>query len=197
MGAVAVTTAIIIIAVVAVAAIAAFFLLRGRLTGGRGLRSRFGPEYDRVVARHGGDTEAAERELGDRVKRHGAIEERPLTEEARARYAARWAGAQELFVESPERSLAEADALLADLSRERGFPDGDDFEERTDALSVHHAAHVDGYRRVHGARRGDAGTEEMREALVEARKLFDALLAGGGPGREHGNRHLVKGRGTS
>ncbi|CAM5644457.1 hypothetical protein SBADM41S_01284 [Streptomyces badius] len=170
------TTAIIIIAVVAVAAIAAFFLLRGRLTGGRGLRSRFGPEYDRVVARHGGDTEAAERELGDRVKRHGAIEERPLTEEARARYAARWAGAQELFVESPERSLTEADALLAELSRERGFPDGDDFEDRTDALSVHHAAHVDGYRRVHGARRGDAGTEEMREALIEARKLFDALL---------------------
>ncbi|MGW9246797.1 hypothetical protein [Streptomyces badius] len=191
------TTAIIIIAVVAVAAIAAFFLLRGRLTGGRGLRSRFGPEYDRVVARHGGDTEAAERELGDRVKRHGAIEERPLTEEARARYAARWAGAQELFVESPERSLTEADALLAELSRERGFPDGDDFEDRTAALSVHHAAHVDGYRRVHGARRGDAGTEEMREALIEARKLFDALLEGGGSGRGHGNRHLVKGRGTS
>ncbi|MFJ3973164.1 hypothetical protein ACIPYR_34120 [Streptomyces parvus] len=191
------TTAIIIIAVVAVAAIAAFLLLRGRLTGGRGLRSRFGPEYDRVVARHGGDTEAAERELDDRVKRHGAIEERPLTEEARARYAARWASAQELFVESPERSLTEAEALLADLSRERGFPDGDDFEDRTDALSVHHAAHVDGYRRVHRARRGDAGTEEMREALIEARKLFDALLAGGGPGREQGNRHLVKGRGTS
>ncbi|MCC8479598.1 hypothetical protein LMJ41_17130 [Streptomyces globisporus] len=191
------TTAIIIIAVVAVAAIAAFLLLRGRLTGGRGLRSRFGPEYDRVVARHGGDTEAAERELGDRVKRHGAIEERPLTEEARARYAARWAGAQELFVESPERSLAEADALLADLSRERGFPDGDDFEDRTDALSVHHAAHVDGYRRVHGARRGDAGTEEMREALVEARRLFDALLAGGGARRQYADRHLVKGRGTS
>ncbi|MFE3373287.1 hypothetical protein [Streptomyces sp. NPDC059173] len=192
------TTAIIIIAVVAVAAIAAFVLLRGRVaTGGRDLRSRFGPEYDRVVARHGGDREAAERELDDRVKRHGAIEERPLTEEARARYAARWASAQELFVESPERSLDEADALLADLSRERGFPDGDDFEDRTDALSVHHAAHVDGYRRVHTARSEDRSTEERREALIEGRKLFDALLADGGAGREHGHRHLVKGRGTS
>ncbi|MFC8622938.1 hypothetical protein [Streptomyces anulatus] len=190
------TTAIIIIAVVAVAAIAAFFLLRGRPAGGRGLRGRFGPEYDRVVARHGGDTAAAERELGDRVKRHGRLDERPLTEEARARYAARWASAQELFVESPERALTEADALLADLSRERGFPDGEDFEDRTDALSVHHAAHVDGYRRVHAARRGNASTEEMREALIEARGLFDGLLAGGPSGREHGNRHLVKGRGT-
>ncbi|MFJ6513609.1 hypothetical protein ACIQMO_17805 [Streptomyces sp. NPDC091406] len=191
------TTAIIIIAVVAVAAIAAFFLLRGRHNGGRGLRSRFGPEYDRVVARHGGDTEAAERELGDRVKRHGSLDQRPLTEEARARYAARWASAQELFVESPERALTEADALLADLSRERGFPDGEDFEDRTDALSVHHAAHVDGYRRIHTARHGEADTEERREALIEGRKLFDALLAGGSSGREHGNRHLVKGRGTS
>lgn len=192
------TTAIIIIAVVAVVAVAAFFLLRGRLAGGgRSLRGRFGPEYDRVVARHGGDTEAAERELDDRVKRHGAIEERPLTEEARARYAARWAGAQELFVESPERSLTEADALLADLSRERGFPDGENFEDRLDAISVHHAAHVDGYRRVHTARNGDASTEDRREALIEARKLFDALLAGGASGREHSNRNLVKGRGTS
>lgn len=191
------TTAIIIIAVVAVAAIAAFFVLRARPMRRQGLRGRFGPEYDRVVARHGGDTAAAERELGDRVKRHGRLEERPLTEEARARYAARWASAQELFVESPERALTEADALLADLSRERGFPDGEDFQDRTDALSVHHAAHVDGYRRVHAARRGDASTEEMREALIEARGLFDGLLAGGPSGREHGDSHLVKGRGTS
>ncbi|MFI1224871.1 MULTISPECIES: hypothetical protein [unclassified Streptomyces] len=191
------TTAIIIIAVVVLAAVAAFFLLRGRPVGGRGLRSRFGPEYDRVVARHGGDTKAAEQELGDRVKRHGHRKERPLTEEARAGYAARWASAQELFVESPARALTEADALLADLSRERGFPDGEDFEDRTDALSVHHAAHVDGYRRVHSARSGDASTEDMREALLAARALFDALLADGPSGRAHGNRHLVKGRGTS
>ncbi|WP_030582455.1 hypothetical protein [Streptomyces anulatus] len=191
------TTAIIIIAVVAVVAIAAFFLLRGRLAGGRGLRSRFGPEYERVVARHNGDTTAAEQELRDRVKRHGHLEERPLTDGARAGYAARWASVQELFVESPERALTEADALLADLSRERGFPAGEDFEDRTDALSVHHATHVEGYRRVHTARRGEASTEEMREALIEARGLFDALLADGPSGHEHGNRHLVKGRGTS
>lgn len=191
------TTVLIIIAVVAVAAAAAFFLLRGRPVGGRGLRSRFGPEYDRVVARHDGDTKAAEEELDARVKRHGHLDERPLTDEARARYAARWASAQELFVESPQQALDEADTLLAELSRERGFPDGEDFEERTDALSVHHAAHVDGYRRVHGARSGDGNTEEMREALVEARRLFDALLADGPSRREHGNRNLAKGRSTS
>ncbi|MFF8555527.1 hypothetical protein ACF058_22150 [Streptomyces sp. NPDC015501] len=188
------TTAIIIVAVVVVAAIAAFLLLRGRTAGGRGLRSRFGPEYDRVVARHGGDTKAAERELEDRVKRHGHLEERPLTEEARARYADRWASTQELFVESPERSLAEADTLLTDLARERGFPEGDD---RDDALSVHHGAHVHGYRRVRSARNGTAGTEEMREALMDARDLFASLLADGGSQRAHGNGHLVKGHRAS
>ncbi|MEV1049469.1 hypothetical protein [Streptomyces sp. NPDC049916] len=193
------TTAIIIVVVLAVVAIAAFFLLRGRTAGGGGLRRRFGPEYDRVLARHDGDTKAAELELGERVKQHGNLEERPLTEEARTRYAARWASAQALFVESPQRSLAEADTLLADLSRERGFPEGESFEDRTDALSVHHASHVEGYRRVHSARSGEGSTEQMREALVEARELFDALLADGSSRREHGqgNHSMVKGLRTS
>ncbi|MFD3648994.1 hypothetical protein ACFWVT_27175 [Streptomyces cyaneofuscatus] len=193
------TTVIIIIAVALVAAAAVyFFLVRGGSAGGgRGLRSRFGPEYDRVVARHGGDTKAAEQELGERVKLHGDLEKRPLTEAARADYTARWARTQEQFVESPQQALNEADALLADLSRDRGFPAGESFEERTAALSVHHAHHVDGYRRVHAARNDGTGTEEMREAFVDARGLFDALLADGPATRDHGNRQLTKERGTS
>ncbi|MEW1630497.1 hypothetical protein AB0387_24385 [Streptomyces sp. NPDC089173] len=190
------TTAIIIIAVALVVAAAVyFFLVRGGSGGGRGLRGRFGPEYDRVVERHGGDTKAAEHELGERVKRHGDLEKRPLTEAARADYTARWARTQEQFVESPQQALHEADALLADLSRDRGFP-GESFEDRTEALSVHHAHHVDGYRRVHTARNDSTGTEEMREAFVEARGLFDALIADGPAPRDHGNQQLTKGRGT-
>ncbi|MEU0157364.1 hypothetical protein ABZ154_00555 [Streptomyces sp. NPDC006261] len=193
------TTVIIIIAVALVVAAAVyFFLVRGGSAGGgRSLRSRFGPEYDRVVARHGGDTKAAEQELGERVKLHGDLEKRPLTEAARADYTARWARTQEQFVESPQQALAEADALLTDLSRDRGFPAGESFEDRTAALSVHHAHHVDGYRRVHIARNDGTGTEEMREAFVEARGLFDALLEDGPATRDHGNRQLTKGRSTS
>ncbi|MBT2375972.1 hypothetical protein AMK21_22045 [Streptomyces sp. CB00316] len=193
------TTVIIIIAVALVVAAAVyFFLVRGGSAGGgRGLRSRFGPEYDRVLARHGGDTKAAEQELGERVKLHGDLEKRPLTEAARADYTARWARTQEQFVESPQQALNEADALLGDLSRDRGFPAGESFEDRTAALSVHHAHHVDGYRRVHTARKDGTGTEEMREAFVDARGLFDALLADGPATRDHGNRQLTKGRGTS
>jgi hypothetical protein len=192
------TTAIIIIAVVVVVAAAVcFFLVRSRQKGGQGLRGRFGPEYDRVVARHGGDTAAAEHELDERVKRHGNLERRPLTEAARADYTARWARTQEQFVESPQQALDDADTLLADLSRDRGFPAGESFEDRTDALSVHHPRHVDGYRRVRAARNHGTGTEEMREAFVEARGLFDALLADGPEAHGHSSRQLTKGRGTS
>ncbi|WP_181009542.1 hypothetical protein [Streptomyces sp. SM11] len=160
-------TTAVIIAVAAVAAIAAYFPLRGRLAGGRGLRSRFGPEYERVVARHGGGTTAAEQELGGRVKRHGHLDEHPLTEGAHAGCATHWASSQELLVESPESNRRSGRSpkptrCRPNLSRERGFPAGEDFEDRTDSLSVHHAAPVDGYRRVHTARRGNAGTRAPR-----------------------------------
>ncbi|MFE4449413.1 hypothetical protein [Streptomyces sp. NPDC056796] len=186
------TTVVIIVAVVLVAALA-FLLVRGRGTGGRGLRRRFGPEYDRTVARHDGDTKAAEHELSERVKLHGSLSERPLRPEAREAYARRWAEVQEQFIDSPRDAVVEADALLAQLARDRGFPDGDSFEEQTAALSVHHAEQVDGYRRVHTAVRGQGGTEEMRKALIESRALFDVLLADAPDEPARTDRHEAKG----
>ncbi|MEU1482911.1 hypothetical protein [Streptomyces sp. NPDC005752] len=188
------TTVLIIVAVVLVAALA-FGLLRlqGRRPGGRGLQRRFGPEYDRTVARHDGDTKAAEHELAERVKLHGSLSERPLRPEAREAYTRRWAEVQERFLDSPRDAVVEADALLAQLARDRGFPDGDNFQEQTDALSVHHAAQVDGYRRVHTAVRGQGGTEEMRKALIESRALFDVLLADAPDKPARTDRHEAKG----
>ncbi|MFD8739460.1 hypothetical protein ACFV06_31740 [Streptomyces sp. NPDC059618] len=175
--------ALIVVAAVAVVAVALTLLAR-RPPGGRALRRRFGPEYDRTVARHDGDTQAAERELNERVKRHGALRARPLEPAARERYAARWTAAQERFVDSPEEAVAEADRLLGELAGERGFPGGDRYEEQVSALSVHHGHHVHGYRRVHraasvrtgGGRDGGADTEQLREAMLAARDLFDELM---------------------
>ncbi|WP_326654279.1 MULTISPECIES: hypothetical protein [unclassified Streptomyces] len=166
----------VIIAVAVVVVAAALFAGLGRDGGGRGLKRRFGPEYDRAVALHDGDTRAAERELDERVKRHGSLKEQPLPPETREQYVAQWAGIQEQFVDSPQKAVIEADALLARLAKDRGFPDGEQFEEQAAAISVHHADHVEGYLRVHTAVRGQGGTEEMREAMVEARGLFDALI---------------------
>lgn len=168
---------IVIIAVIVIAAVAVLIVGRGRIRdgGGRGLKHRFGPEYDRAVADHDGDTKAAEQELGERVKQHGSLDEQPLSPEARARYRAQWADVQEQFVDSPQQAVTQADALLAGLARDRGFP-GKQFEEQFAALSVHHPDQVPGYRSMHTAARGQSGTEEMREAMVEARSLFEALV---------------------
>ncbi|MDQ1045129.1 hypothetical protein [Streptomyces sp. V4I2] len=183
------STGLIIALIVIVAAlviVAAVLTLRARRgPGGQNLKRRFGPEYDRAVARHDGDATAAEHELAERVERHGSLRERPLEPAQREQYEARWTAAQERFVDSPREAVAEADRLLAELAGARGFPDGARYDEQLDALSVHHAHHVHGYRRVHrvatagGTRTQDgdgrAGTEEMREAMVEARALFEDL----------------------
>lgn len=175
---------VIVAAVVVVAAV----LARGArgAHGGGNLRRRFGPEYDHTVTRHDGDTKAAERELTERLERHGGLRTRPLEPAERERFEARWAAAQEHFVDSPREAVTEVDRLIAEVAGARGFPDGGQYEEQLAALSVHHAGRVQGYRRVHRVTQttgsggtAEAGTgadtEELRAAMVEARALFDEL----------------------
>ncbi|MFJ2746030.1 hypothetical protein ACIO3O_40945 [Streptomyces sp. NPDC087440] len=186
------TVLIIVLIVVVVIAVAAAVVFlgpgRGRVGGGKSLKSRFGPEYDRVLARHQGDTKAAEQELGERVKRYGDFRPRELSRERHESYVALWAGVQEQFVDSPPKAVAEAHGLVSKVALERGYPQGE--QEQMDALSVHHAKHLDGFRRVGRAARGEGGTEEMREALVEARELFEALVTDHvGHGSAHGGDH--------
>ncbi|NEB02570.1 hypothetical protein [Streptomyces sp. SID13726] len=176
----------LIVIVAAVLVVAAVITLRTRHPQhGRSLKRRFGPEYDRTVARHDGDEKAAERELTERVERHGSLREQPLEPAERQRYEARWTAAQERFVDSPREAVAEADRLLAELAEARGFPGGGKYDEQFAALSVHHAHHVHGYRRVHTAD-GGTETEDMRAAMVEARALFEDLV--GAPGKREESR---------
>ncbi|MEV5909418.1 hypothetical protein DMH25_34365 [Streptomyces sp. WAC 01325] len=172
---------LIVIAAVVVLGVTVMALRTRGAQGGRSLKRRFGPEYERTVARHDGDAKAAERELAQRVERHGGLRERTLETTEVERYEARWTAAQERFVESPKDAVDEADRLLAELAQARGYPDGAQYEEQLSALSVHHANRVHGYRRVHSAARagaeGGSGTEELREAMVEARALFEELVA--------------------
>ncbi|MCG8968513.1 MULTISPECIES: hypothetical protein [Streptomyces] len=187
----------LIVIVAAVLVVAAVLASRARGSHGGNLKRRFGPEYDRAVARHDGDTKAAERELAERVERHGSLHTRQLDAAERERFEARWTAAQERFVDSPREAVAEADRLIAEVAGARGFPDGGQYEEQLAALSVHHAHHVDGYRRVHrvtharvdGAQDSGAGTEEMRASLVEARALFEDLVR---PARHDGGRHRTE-----
>ncbi|HZG05182.1 MAG TPA: hypothetical protein VE546_16700 [Streptomyces sp.] len=168
----------LIVAAVAVLVLALYFGTGRR--GPRSLRRRFGPEYERTVAQHGGDTKAAEKELQERLQRHGELRMQPLTPQEREQYAAQWAAVQERFVDAPAEAVAEADRLLGRLAEARGFP-GDGYDEQVAALSVHHPRRIQGYREMHAvavlAREGQADTERLREALVHARALYEDLMA--------------------
>jgi hypothetical protein len=165
----------ILIAILVVVALVAWALYRQR---SRGMRERFGPEYDRIVEQTGSRARA-ERELAERKHRHDAYDIRPLTPGARARYADEWRAIQARFVDQPEDAVREADRLIVAVMRDRGYP-VDDGSRRLDDLSVEHADVLDNYRTARriAARneRHEAATEELRQATVSYRALFDDLL---------------------
>lgn len=166
---------LIIAAIVIVLVIAAFVAARRRRER---LQERFGPEYDRQVD-VSGNRRAAESELAAREKRRSKLEIRPLDPEARDRYLVSWREVQGRFVDSPETAVGEADRLVADVMRERGYP-VEDFEQREADISVDHPQVASEYRAAHGISlaqaHGQASTEDLRQALVHFRSLFQELL---------------------
>ncbi|MER6581176.1 hypothetical protein [Nonomuraea sp. NPDC001023] len=167
--------AVVVVAVVALAAVGYVVLQQQRRSR---LRERFGPEYERTVAESENRREA-ERELIAREQRHSELDIRPLPEETRDAYANRWTEVQERFVDAPGFAVTEADQLVTSVMADRGYPT-DDFEQRLSDLSVGHAATLDHYRKAHEisgrAARKEASTEELRQAMVHYRALFEELL---------------------
>jgi hypothetical protein len=150
------------------------------------LKDEFGPEYGRVVVERG-DQRAAEKELADRRQRVAKFEIRPLDPAVHERYLEQWAAAQRYFVDEPEGAVGQADELVQRVMHDRGYPVDEDFEQRTADISVEHPAVVENYRAAHGisvhARNGQASTEQLRQAMVHFRALFDDLLARGDVGQ--------------
>ncbi|MBY8873351.1 hypothetical protein K7640_16070 [Micromonospora sp. PLK6-60] len=179
---------VLVLVILVVAALVAVALTASRR---RALRQRFGPEYDRVVAEQD-SRGAAERELRDRERRHAELELTPLSPESRAKYAAAWEELQVRFVDSPAETVGEADELVSRLIAERGYPTGD-FSDQIAHLSVEHARTLTHYRDAHDIRlaneRGEAGTEDLRQALVHYRALFADLLGEEPVGRQLPGQH--------
>ena len=144
----------------------------------RGLQETFGPEYDRTVSDAPSRREA-ESELAERQERRDELEIGPLDQEARKRFRQEWRQAQEHFVDEPSEAVEEADRLIQQVMRERGYP-VDDFEQRAADVSVDHPEVVANYRAAHGIsvanHRGKASTEDLRTAIVHYRSLFSELL---------------------
>jgi len=166
---------------IVVAAVVVVVIAVAMASGGRRrhhLQDRFGSEYDRTVEHAHGRREA-ERELREREARHDELELRPLSEATRRRYAEQWDDMQSGFVDRPQVAMADADRLVTDLMRERGYP-VDDFDTRSELVSVDHPDVVENYRTAHGiARRtveGNTTTEDLRQAVISYRALFQELL---------------------
>ncbi|WKG05363.1 hypothetical protein [Mycolicibacterium sp. HK-90] len=142
------------------------------------LREQFGPEYEHAVETAGGQR-AAERELLARERKHNKLKINELAPESRARYVEAWGVTQSGFVDNPAKSVGEADRLVTEVMRERGYP-VDDFEQRAADISVDHPKVVEHYRAAHilhlAQEQGEIGTEAQREAIVHYRALFEQLV---------------------
>jgi hypothetical protein len=167
---------VVAVVVVVVVALAAMTLMRRRRS--EHLREGFGPEYERTVE-DAGSRRKAEADLAAREKRRSELDIRPLTPAARDRYVDRWRETQARFVDDPGSAVGDADRLVQEVMRERGYPT-DDFEQRAADISVDHPHIVENYRNAHGIslahERGEASTEDLRQSLVHYRSLFEELL---------------------
>jgi hypothetical protein len=171
----AVVWVVIVIVVVAVIALVAVGVRKRRTTM---LRDRFGPEYDRVVESRN-DQRAAEADLRAREKERAQFDIEPLPEAARLRFAGEWREVQELFVEQPVEAASAADTLITRVMEARGYP-MKDFDAQAELVSVDHPDTVENYRFAHAVRERSqteqVSTEDLREALLRYRSLFDELL---------------------
>jgi FtsZ-interacting cell division protein ZipA len=171
------TTALAIVIIIAVIAIAfaVWMFVEKRRT--QRLRTQFGSEYDRMVEASG--RKQAETELEHRTKRVQRFQIRRLNNEEQARFADSWRREQAHFVDDPRSAVENADRLVGEVMRTRGYPVGE-FDRRAADLSVDHPRVVENYRMAHEIAlrdsHGEASTEDLRRAMVYYRALFEDLL---------------------
>ena len=170
------TTTLVLVAVVFLVLGGLLALAFSRLQRTRRLRDRFGPEYEHTVKRVG-DKRQAEADLEARLDHVQNLDIRSLNAEEVNRFALEWKAIQTEFVDSPLASVQKANRLIREVMAARGYP-VDDFEQRADDISVDYPDLVTHYRALHTiAKKGEAiDTEEMRQAMVHSRDLFENLI---------------------
>jgi hypothetical protein len=171
---------ILIIAVVVIVVIMGVIMAPrfARRKQGQKLQNKFGPEYDRTV-QTAGNEKKAQAELKDRQKHMDTLNIRPLSVSERERYQAEWTGIQARFVDQPGQATVEADHLIMEVMKVRAYPVSD-FDQRAADISVNYPTLVRFYRAAREIavknEHHTANTEELRQALIYYRSLFDELL---------------------
>lgn len=174
------TQTLIPILITAVVLIAAVVVAWSAILWGRSLklRKKFGSEYNYTLEQTG-DRRAAEAALAEREKRINKLEIHALDEEKRNRYHDEWLNIQAHFVDDPAKSVEQADRLITEVMVARGFPVAD-FEQRAADLSVMYPDLVSNYRSAYDIamknQNDGASTEDLRQAIVYYRSLFEELL---------------------
>lgn len=167
---------LVVVAILVIVAIAVVAMQRRKAA----LRQRFGSEYERAVKEEGSERRA-QTLLEQRAKRVDKFHIRRLDAAERDQYAERWRMVQSRFVDDPKDAVVEADETVSSLMGAVGYPMAD-FEQRAADLSVDHAQVVDNYRAAHEIallhRKGQASTEDLRQAMIYYRSLFEELLNG-------------------
>src|SRR5205809_8006557 len=91
---------------------------------------------------------------------------RPLTEDARERFRADWRRVEEMFVDRPASAVVQAEELVNELIRARG-------------VTLRHPRVAERFRAGHAVidrhSRAKASTEELRQALLHYRAIFEDL----------------------
>lgn len=170
---------LILVIVVLVVLAALFIWLSARRGRTNALKAKFGDEYDRTVAATG-DRHKAEANLRERADRVSKLDIRPLTPVERRDFAREWQEVKAVFVDSPPEAVLHADRLVVRMLQARGFPMGD-FDRRHEDLTVSHpevASHYRAGREItERLAHGQAGTEDMRQALRHYEALVDGMLS--------------------
>jgi hypothetical protein len=175
-----VNTTYIVIAVLVVLVILAAIVVPAlnRRRRSERLQDHFGTEYDHT-AQSMGDEKKAQTELVERQKHVDALDIRPLTVSERERYTADWTAVQSKFVDEPGQAIVDADHLIIEVMQVRAYPVSD-FEQRAADISVNYPDLVSNYRAARAIaiknEHHQADTEELRQALIYYRSLFDELL---------------------
>ena len=176
------TTLWILVAIAAVIIIGLVWMALSRRRSQQ-LRQRFGPEYDQTL-RSEGNVRKAEAVLDARARRVEKLHIRPLAPADATRFDTAWRAVQARFVDDPKGAVTEADRLVGEVMAARGYPLGD-FEQQVADISVDHADVVMNYRAAREIAlqhaRGEATTEDLRQAMVHYRALFNDLLDTGTP----------------
>jgi hypothetical protein len=145
------------------------------------LHDHFGSEYDHTVQALG-DEKKAQTELEERQKHIKALDIRPLSVSERERYLADWTAVQSKFVDEPGQAIVDADRLIMEVMQMRAYPVSD-FEQRAADVSVSYPALVSNYRAAREIaiknEQHQADTEELRQAVIYYRSLFEELLETG------------------